>query len=326
MRENMLSLARFDDMGGSRPKKDMTRNAEKNDTTFRCGVLKDHSYVSFSPAMHTAGYGSVGVQGYEYKEYSVEKPDFKKQMAEFLDPSNNFRLISVGKPYKEDVMAKDDAGNFIYLNGGIDQAAELIGAVNTIIIDKSPNGDEIFASGTNTDYIGFVEAVKEKGGKLDGVVMVSGSGGAARASIFGALQEGAKEIIVVARDTKDEEKKKVLEKLVSDFEKQGANISILDLAQLTVEDMAEADVIVSATGSSMVLPAEGILEDHAVVEWAYDKGIKETELEREAKLRAKMVADGRSILVHQAIGQFERATGHNAPLEVFREEVKKGTL
>ena len=67
--------------------------------------------------------------------------------------------------------------------------------------------------GTNTDLTGFINALKQGGfndfkGKR---VMVIGSGGAARAVVYGLIQEGIQEIAILNRSTDK------AQKLVNDF-------------------------------------------------------------------------------------------------------------
>lgn len=321
MRENMLSLARINDGMGSNGSSKTTKERTAQ-SAWICGVLKDSSYASFSPDMHNQGYAASGLSNFTYNEYSITPYEFGAQMEEFKNPNNRFRGISVGKPFKEAVMETDNNGAFVHLNE-LDDSARLIGAVNTITIERRDNVP--YLKGTNTDYIGFVEAVKEKGGDFtDKTVMVFGAGGAARASIYGALQEGASHIQLVARNTKGESKDKV-EKLKKDFEKQGVEISVIDLDDLNPQVMESADIIVGATGSERVIPIDGLLPKHTLVEWAYSKGKDKTELEALADGKVERVVNGRSILIYQAVGQFELFTEKPAPVDVFKNTIEKAT-
>src|SRR5690606_10695984 len=92
---------------------------------------------------------------------------------------------NVTLPHKERVMEHLDA---------IEPAALAIGAVNTIVRE----GDRLI--GTNTDGAGLARALSEGGVSLAGArVLVIGGGGAARASVRGLLDAGARAITVAAR-------------------------------------------------------------------------------------------------------------------------------
>ena len=72
--------------------------------------------------------------------------------------------------------------------------AKAIGAVNTVVVKGNKK------IGYNTDYMGFIEALRYHRIRVDGKkVCVLGSGGASKAVRYALGQEKAKEIIVVSR-------------------------------------------------------------------------------------------------------------------------------
>ena len=87
----------------------------------------------------------------------------------------NIRGLSVGLPHKIEVMK--------YLDK-IDETAESIGAVNTII---NENG---ILTGYNSDWIGAMTALKEVTKIKDKKILVVGAGGAANAIDYGLAKEG----------------------------------------------------------------------------------------------------------------------------------------
>jgi len=97
----------------------------------------------------------------------------------------NFNGLNLTMPHKR---------NIIPLLDGLTQAAEIIGAVNTVIVR---DGKWI---GENTDGKGFVTALKMSGAELTGKnVTILGAGGAARAIAVECALAGAKKITIINR-------------------------------------------------------------------------------------------------------------------------------
>lgn len=160
---------------------------------------------SLSPVMHNAALKELGIEG----SYIVlETPP--EQLAEKIDflKDNDFRGFNVTIPHKTEVIK--------YLDS-VDDAAKIVGAVNTVVIDENKK-----LHGYNTDVYGFVEAIppelRKSGLRAEaeeapkplrnavhpeqpGRAAVLGSGGAARAVLAGLIQIGIKEISIFARNT-----------------------------------------------------------------------------------------------------------------------------
>ena len=97
----------------------------------------------------------------------------------------NFNGLNLTMPHKR---------NIIPLLDGLTQAAEIIGAVNTVLVR---DGKWI---GENTDGKGFVTALKMSGAELtDQHVTILGAGGAARAIAVECALAGAKKITIINR-------------------------------------------------------------------------------------------------------------------------------
>lgn len=101
----------------------------------------------------------------------------------------NFNGLNLTMPHKR---------NIIPLLDGLTQAAEIIGAVNTVLVR---DGKWI---GENTDGKGFVTALKMSGAELTGKnVTILGAGGAARAIGVECALAGAKKITIINRTEKN---------------------------------------------------------------------------------------------------------------------------
>lgn len=302
---------------------------------WQCAVLKDTGYTSLSPAIHNAGYISTGIANqFQYSEHAIQPSRLSAQFEAYRDPRNNFRGISVGAPFKgetgtnkevkepfEGVMAKNSDGTFKYLDG-INTAARQIGAVNTITIERNERGD-VSLIGSNTDYEGFTGSIKEAGETLkDKRVVIHGAGGAALASIYGALHEGAQEVVVAVRDLQSDKTKTAMKihegntkvKFILNTQNE-AEVSHFDVVVNAISEKGESVDVVKMIGADKLKPGQ------VLVEWQYDKKIPQTDLELVAEKAGATVISGREILLFQALGQFKEFTGKDAPLSVMRQAV-----
>lgn len=268
-------------------------------------VLKGN-YLSLSPHIHTAGYEAIGkATQFQYTERTRTLEDLPSEISIYRNPDNNFVGISVGAPFKKAVMEHLDE---------IDEAAEKIGAVNTIVIGKIDG--KMVLKGTNTDWVGFVDALKENGEIRGKSIAIIGAGGAARASIYGALKENPSKIKIFNR-TQDR-----AQTLADEFGVEVGN-------ENERHEIADYDIVVNATsvgmhGEKPYVPMEYIRSGQIVVEWDYSRDLPETKLESEARLKGALVVPGRMILLHQAKDQFSLFTGtdrNKVPVGAMREVI-----
>ena len=139
-----------------------------------CGLLGRKLSHSYSPQIH----GMIG--DYSYKLFEKEP----EQIGDFLQ-SSDFTGINVTIPYKKAVIPYCKT---------ISPVAARLGAVNTIIKDKSGN-----LIGHNTDYFGFTSMVRRSGLNVSGKkVLVLGSGGAAN-TVIAVLKEFGANVVVISR-------------------------------------------------------------------------------------------------------------------------------
>ena len=127
-------------------------------------IGKDISY-SFSKNYFTLKFKKLGLEDHEYVNYDLKSID------EFKDiKSKEVKGLNVTIPYKESVIEFLDE---------IDDEAKLIGAVNTIKIDKRG-----ILTGFNTDVYGFEESLKPLLKKSHKKALVLGTGGASKAVCY----------------------------------------------------------------------------------------------------------------------------------------------
>jgi shikimate dehydrogenase len=247
---------------------------------------------SLGAAMHNAGYAAIG----ENAVYvPIATDDIKNAIAGVR--GFNLRGNTVSMPHKQTVMQ--------YLDK-IDPIAKAIGAVNTV------SNDNGVLTGYNSDWIGAMSALKEVS-ELEGKkVAVIGAGGAARAIIYGLVQNKAKPIIF-NRDT--DKAKSLATALGAAF---GGNLEAL-------KNIGGYDIVINATP---VGSANGETDECIVDETFFRPNTvamdviivpAETTFLKHAKAKGAKTVPGYRMLIHQALFQIELFTGKKAPFEAMEK-------
>lgn len=142
------------------------------------GCIGERLKHSFSKEIH----GKLSDYEYEIREIRGEELD------EFMSRAD-FEAINVTIPYKERVIP--------HLHG-IDEGARAIGAVNTVV-NKSGR-----LYGYNTDFFGMNKLIEHSGISLGGKkVAILGTGGTAKTAFAVASSLGAREILTVSREARE---------------------------------------------------------------------------------------------------------------------------
>ena len=139
---------------------------------------------SVSPAMHNAAFQGLGLDG-RYEALPVP-PEEVGDLVRGLHV-RGFRGVNVTIPHKQTVMPLMDE---------LSEAAQRIGAVNTIVVE--PDGR---LRGDNTDWLGFLHPLDERGFDLAGKsVLLLGAGGAARAVVYALVQRNIARLAIWNRN------------------------------------------------------------------------------------------------------------------------------
>lgn len=258
-----------------------------------CMIIGDPVEHSLSPQMHNAGYEKLGIDSeYVYVACRVGV----ENIADFIKGirAMQIRGVSCTIPHKIAVMQ--------YLDK-IDEAAEKIGAVNTIV------NDDGVLKGYNTDSLG-VEIPLEKMGSLENKkVALLGAGGAARAIAYIITRRGARLVVYNRTIEKAEE-------LVREF---GGETRSLD----AVKEVKNMDIIINATPIGLgrsknqtPLAKELITNKHIVFDIIYIP--YETRLLKEAREQGARIIHGTEMLLQQGMEQFKLFTGYDGPEETMR--------
>ncbi len=257
-----------------------------NGETQLFGVLGWPVAHSMSPAMHNAVLRELGLNGC-YVPFPVRPGQVREAVRGLV--ALGVRGVNVTVPHKQAVMAEMDE---------IAPEAQAVGAVNTVGIERSPDGD-VLLRGSNTDVPGFLSGLEAHGFEVRGArAVVVGAGGAARSVIFALMQEGVARVKVLNRTPSR------ARRLVADFASPRLESGALDVQTLAAE-AAVSDLLVNATTVGMwpeiagsIWPEEeGIPEHLTVYDLVYNP--VETRLLRRAREAGAGVIDGLGMLAYQ---------------------------
>lgn len=257
-----------------------------------CLVIGDPVAQSLSPAMHNAAYEALGLGAqYLFLPARVKDEELTMKMSEVRE-SENIHALAVTIPHKEAIIK--------YLNE-LDETAKAIGAVNTVV---KRYGKLI---GYNTDYYGAMESLKKHTSLLGKKVAVLGSGGSARAILYGLSKEKCN-VIVYSRN---------VDKAVELTNEFGGDVRDWALRN----EVKDIDVIINATNigrEGKELPVEERVINSNQVVFDINYNINGTALLKAAKQKGAIAVDGLEMLLQQGMKQFEIYTELKAPEEVMR--------
>lgn len=146
------------------------------------GLIGKKLSHSYSPQIHRAFFEITGIKG-EYRLFELQKNELKA----FLHSSQQegFQGLNVTIPYKTEVIP--------FMERVSPEAAK-IGAVNTIVLKDA-------LEGFNTDYYGIDYTIQKNGIKPAGKkVLITGSGGAAKAVAAYLLDSGIRQLYIAGRN------------------------------------------------------------------------------------------------------------------------------
>jgi shikimate dehydrogenase len=269
---------------------------------FRLGLIGQQIQYSLSPVIYQWMFKQAGCTG----EYSVH--DLTSESVEnFLNTTADWHGLNVTTPFK--TLLADKCNE-------LSEQAQAIGAVNTLYwCDGELCGD-------NTDAFGFRYALQSIGRKdsLFGQALIIGSGGAARAALYGlSLDFPETEIAVASRDP--QRALAEIQPLANRF---------LALKCVSLDDAAAAlpgyDLVIQATpvGSAKCpgspLPGELHFRENAtVLDLVYAP--QETAFLKAARAQSATTANGLVMLIAQATESFELWTGEHIPVQTAVHEL-----
>lgn len=235
---------------------------------------------------------------------------------------------NVTMPHKTEIVQYMDA---------LSPAAELIGAVNTIVNEGG------ILTGHNTDGEGFVLNLADHGVPVKGKrIAVAGAGGAATAISVQCALSGAAELVILQRRGKSyaralntaEKIRAQLSKTTASFAESGGkemkcscDVSVMDLEDTAAVTscVRTMDILINATNlgmkplddQSVIRDVSAFHPDLVVADAVYNP--VETKLLREAAAAGCRTVDGRGMLLWQGAAAFRLFTGQEMPADEVKQ-------
>jgi len=267
--------------------------------TMLFGLMGENTQHSLSPLIHNTAFRALGINAH-YICFEINN----RHLAQAINAIRTLDIkgINVTIPHKIQIIKHLDV---------IDENAEKIGAVNTII-----NKNNLLV-GFNTDETGAVKAIETEISITGKTVTVIGCGGAGRAIVFG-ISKKAKKINLLNRTL--ESAKKFADEINS------KKIKVIEFNNKNLKTaLDESEILINATSVGMnsdksPVPKQMLNSELFVSDIVYTP--LETRLIRNAKEMKCRTLTGENMLVMQAAESFKLMTGKKAPLEIMQQTVK----
>ncbi|WP_319633110.1 shikimate dehydrogenase [Georgenia satyanarayanai] len=272
----------------------------------RAAVLGKPVRHSLSPVLHGAAYAALGLEWV----YGLAEVDAHELAGVVASLDAQWAGLSLTMPLKHVALEVADV---------VDPLAEVVGAVNTLIVQPGPGRGLVV--GANTDVHGIVAALREAAGtagwRPTGAVVLGG--GATAASTLAALAElGITDSLVLVRNPA---RAGALQRAAH---RMGVHATLRRWS--TVKQAADAVTSADVTVSTLPAGAGDELGDHlasgggtsgrVLLDVAYDPW--PSRLAAGFTAGGGTVAPGWAMLLHQAAEQVRLMTGRAAPLEAMR--------
>ena len=261
-------------------------------TTELLGVIGFPVKHSLSPVFQNAALSYLGLD-MVYLPFEIKPENLRDAVRGLM--LAGVRGLNVTVPHKEAVLELAD-----WLS---DEVRE-IGAANTLKFSEGR------IEAYNTDWMGFLRAVREVVDVENRKVLVLGAGGASRAVLY-ALKKAGAQILLWNRTR---------EKAVKLADRFG--VRAVDSVEEAIE---EAEVIVNTTSVGLkeddppLFDYGLIKKEHVVIDLIY----KETPLIRTAKEKGCLFQTGFPMLVYQGAESFRIWTGCEPPVKIMKLSLKE---
>ncbi len=267
----------------------------------RAAVLGSPVAHSLSPALHTAAYRALGLEGWTYDRHECDEAALPAFVAG-LDAE--WAGLSLTMPLKRVALEVADE---------VSPTAAAIGAANTLVL----SGGRRFAE--NTDVLGIVAALRGPAlqgsapGDVGGRAVVLGAGGTAQAALAALRDLGIDDVTVLVRNpARAGELRATAERLgVSPV----IDDALVDPAR-TAAALEKADVVISTLPGRAADALSGTGPGAVVLDVVYAPW--PTPFAATAQAGGARVVSGLEMLLHQAVAQVELMTGRPGPVEAMR--------
>lgn len=275
--------------------------------TVLTGLLGSPVSHSISPMMHNESFKQLDLD-YVYLAFDVGVEGMESAV-------NGLRTIGV-RGFNVTMPGKNVMAT---LCDNLSPAAEIIGAVNTVVND---NG---VLTGHNTDGVGYMMAVRDAGHNIIGKKMtLLGAGGAATAVLTQAALDGLSEISVFSiRDQFFGRAEKIIAQL---NERTSCKVKLYDFGDESVlrREISESAILTNGTSvgmapntdRSIITDTSMFHKDLIVSDVIYNP--RETKLLKLAKETGCQTFNGLYMLLYQGAEAFKIWTGQDMPVDIIK--------
>ena len=273
------------------------------------GLLGSPVSHSISPMMHNEAFQQLGLD-YAYMAFDIEL----EKLASVVEALRimNVRGFNLTMPHKNAMCSLCDS---------LSPAAEIIGAVNTVVNDGG------HLTGYTTDGTGYMHALQEDGYDIIGNKMTRlGAGGAATSIFVQAALDGVSEISIFNRRSPFWERAEKIIKMLT--ERTNCKIKLYDYSDPNIlkREISESVILTNGTSVGMAPDVERSLitdtsvfhKDLIVSDVIYNP--RETLLLRQAKEAGCKTQNGLYMLLYQGAEAFKLWTGQDMPIELVKEK------
>ncbi len=273
------------------------------------GLLGSPVSHSISPMMHNESFRQLDLD-YVYLAFDIgtEQLDTVVNALRVM----NVRGFNLTMPHKNAMCTLCDS---------LSPAAEIIGAVNTVVND---NGH---LTGYNTDGIGYMRALKDAGHDIIGKKMtILGAGGAATSIFVQAALDGVSEISIFSRRSPFFKRAETIIQTL--MEKTNCKISLYDFDDPAIlrREIADSAILTNGTSVGMAPNVDHSLitdttmfhKDLIVSDAIYNP--RETKLLKLAKEAGCQTQNGLYMLLYQGAEAFKLWTGEEMPVSIVKDK------
>lgn len=237
---------------------------------------------SLSPALHTAAYAALGLDGWRYHALTCAAGDLPPLLAR-LRGGDRWAGLSLTMPLKQPAA------------GLVDELHTALGAVNTVVFTA---GGQL--AGHNTDPDGIAAGLAELGAPTEEVTLL-GAGGTARAVLAALAAAGTRSLTVRVREPA----------------RAGPLLALAGRLGLPAVLDRLGPPVTGTTISTLPAGDEHLAVDGPLLDVRYHPW--PTALARGAASRGHRTVGGLTVLVGQAAGQVRLFTGLEPPVEAMRQ-------
>ncbi|MGE5610174.1 MAG: shikimate dehydrogenase [Bacillota bacterium] len=285
------------------------------------GVVAQPVMHSMSPAIHNAAFEATDYDGV-YLPLLVEASyeSFKAFMETFVNLEGlDLSGLSVTIPHKQNALRYLQS-----IGAEIEPLAQSIGAINTIVIDRS-EGSSPKLRGRNTDYAAILDSITAKLNitRQDLAkyrVAVLGAGGTGRTAVAALAHYGA-DVVVYNRTLEH------AEELAREFNGRTGTVRAASMDQACRTDCS---ILINTTSVGMHPKVDQsplgekppcLTRDLLVFDCVYNP--MKTKLLAQAEGAGAQTISGVEMFVRQAVTQFEAWTSQPAPVAIMRQVIER---